>query len=460
MNQEEWRKLIAGGESETVELKASFDKEALESAGAFANTRGGIILIGVSDAKQVLGLQIGKETLKDWANQISQNSDPRIIPEIDNIEIDGRHIVMIQIKEFPIKPVSLKGRYYRRVSNSNRVMSMPEIAQMHLDSAGSSWDKLPAKDATLDDIDFDRVKRYSNKANETGRRKIAETENPLQVLEKLELIKEGRPTWAAILLFRKEPQRFLSQATIHCGRFKEETIVIDDRMIYGTLFEQIEEAMDFIRKNINVKFVMTGEPEREQIWDYPLEALREAIINAVCHRDYTIASNIEIRIHDDKLIVWSPGGLPLGITVADLYKPHSSALRNKSVAGIFYDIGLIEQWGSGIDKMRKACVNAGVPEPKFEEHQGFRVIFTKDIYTEEYLRSLGLNERQIKAVEYVREKGKITNKEYRKLLRVAERTARVDLSELVGKNIFEKTGKTGTTAEYLLNQQQPRQIRQ
>lgn len=266
----------------------------------------------------------------------------------------------------------------------------------------------------------------------------------------MELLKDGRPTWAAILIFRKAPQRFLSQAVIHCGRFKEETIVIDDRMIHGTLFEQIDETMDFIRKNINVKFVMTGEPEREQIWDYPIEALREAVINAVCHCDYTIASNVEIRIFDDKLIVWSPGGLPLGITVADLYKPHSSALRNKGVAGVFYDIGLIEQWGSGIDKMRRACVKAGIPEPKFEEHQGFRVIFTKDIYTEEYLRNLGLNERQIKAVKYVREKGKITNKEFREIFGVAERTALRDLSDLLIKNVFEKIGKTGRKAEYFL----------
>jgi len=247
VTQEEARKLIAGRESETVEFKTSFDKEVLETAGAFANTRGGTIFIGVSDDGKIHGAQFGKETLKEWANQIAQNSDPRI---------------------------------------------MPEIAQMHYDSAALSWDKLPAFNATLDDVDFEKVKRYINKANETGRRKIGDDESPIQVLEKLELIKNRRPTWAAILLFRKEPQRFLSQAVIHCGRFKEETLVIDDRMIFGTLFEQIDEAMDFIRKNINVKFVMTGEPEREQIWDYPQEALREAVINAVCHRDYTISSNI------------------------------------------------------------------------------------------------------------------------------------------------------------------------
>jgi len=273
----------------------------------------------------------------------------------------------------------------------------------------------------------------------------------LQVLEKLELMKEGKPTWAAILLFHKHPQRFLSQGVIHCGRFKEETIVIDDRMIEGTAIEQVDEAMDFIRKNINVRFVMTGEPAREQIWDYPLDALREAVINAACHRDYVISSNTEVRIYDDKLIVWSPGGLPLGISIEDLYKPHSSVLRNKGIGEIFYDMGWIEQWGSGIDKMRKACSKAGLPEPQLEEYQGFRVIFRKDIYTEEYLRKMGLNERQIKAVMYVKEKGKIANKEYQAEFLVSKPTDTRDLTELVDKEIFELKGKGRRDVHYTLS---------
>jgi ATP-dependent DNA helicase RecG len=227
-------------------------------------------------------------------------------------------------------------------------------------------------------------------------------------------------------------------------------MVIDDRMIEGAIIEQIEEAMDFIRKNINVRFVMTGKPAREEVWDYPLEALREAVINAICHRDYTVPSNTEVRIYDDELIVWNPGGLPLGLTVEDLYKPHPSVLRNKGVGGIFYDMGLIEQWGSGIDKMRKACIKAGIPEPKFEEHQGFRVIFRKDIYTEEYLQKLGLNERQIKAVIYVKEKGKITNKEYQGVCNISERTATRDLSNLVSLGLFMQIGVTGKGTEYIL----------
>lgn len=438
----EIRQIIENGESETTEFKENFDKEAVETAAAFANTKGGVILIGVSDKGEIKGVRIGKNTLKNWANQISQSTEPSIIPDIFDRAIDKKHIVVVRITEFPIKPASAKGKCLRRVGNSNRVMTLQEIAQTHLHSTGVSWDRLPVSDASRKDIDFEKVKRYIKKANETGRRKIQANENPSQVLEKRELIKEGKPTWAAILLFHKHPQRFLSQGVIHCGRFKEETIVIDDRMIEGTIIEQVEGAMDFIRKNISVKFAMTGEPAREQIWDYPLEALREAVINAVCHRDYTISSNTEVRIYDDKLIVWSPGGLPFGITLEDLYKPHASVLRNKGIGSVFYDMGWIEQWGSGIDKMRKACIEAGIPEPLFDEYQGFRVIFRKDIFTEEYLHKLGLNERQIKAVRYVKEKGSITISSFKTIAPgVSEKTLYRDLQELINKRVLKEFGE-------------------
>jgi len=450
LKQADLRKLIKGGETETVEFKASFDKETLETSGAFANTKGGIILTGVSDRGEIKGIQIGKETLRDWANQISQSSEPRIIPEIEIGTRDRKNVAVIRIKEFPIKPVFVKGRCFRRVGNSNRVMQAREIAEMHFQPTGMSWDRLTVTNASIGEIDLEKVKQYIESAKGARRRKISGGEKPLQVLEKLELIKDGKLTWAAILLFHNHPQRFLSQAMIHCGKFKEETMVIDDRMIEGAIIEQIEEAMDFIRKNINVRFVMTGKPAREEVWDYPLEAMREAVINAVCHRDYTVPSNTEVRIYDNELIVWNPGGLPLGLTVEDLYKPHPSVLRNKGIGGIFYDMGLIEQWGSGIDKMRKACQKGGIPEPKFEEHQGFRVIFRKDIYTVEYLQKIGLNERQIKAVMYVKEKGRITNREYREMFNIKNRMALIDISALCEKRIMTRVGKTGRATEYIL----------
>jgi ATP-dependent DNA helicase RecG len=374
-----------------------------------------------------------------------------VIPEVETCQMAGKSVVVIRLKEHPLKPVSVKGKCFRRVGKSNRLMTSREIAVMHYQSTDTSWDKLPARDAELEDLDPDKVKKFIAKANETGRRKISGDEKPLQVLDKMELIKEGKPTWAAFLLFRGEEKRFHTQSALHCGRFKEETVVIDDRMIEETLIEQIDEAMDFIRKNTNVKFLMRGKPEREQVWDYPLDALREALINAVCHRDYTMPSNAEVRIYDEELTIWNPGGLPPGITIEDLYKPHRSILRNKGIGAVFYDMGLIEQWGSGIGKMRYLCEQAGLPEPLFEEYQrGFQVTFRQDVYTEEYLRSLDLNDRQIKVVMYVKEKGKITNTEYQDLLSASKRTASNDLKELVENNLLEKIGTRGRGTFYKL----------
>jgi len=288
MDQSEIVRIIKNGESKTVEFKETFDNKTIETAVAFANTRGGHIFIGVSDQGAKKGAQIGKETLIGWTNKISQGTQPRIIPEVESSEIESKIIAVIQIKESPIKPVSTKGRCYRRVENSNRLMTPQDIAEMHLHSTGTSWDKTFAPDATMSDIDPEKIKRYKRMSRDAGRRDVGDHEEPLEVLKKLELVKEGNLTWAALLLFRKDTKYLRSQGLVHCGRFKEEIIVIDNRMIEGTIVEQIDEAMDFIRKNISVKFVMTGKPQRDEVWDYPLEAIRESIINAVKYRGKNI----------------------------------------------------------------------------------------------------------------------------------------------------------------------------
>jgi ATP-dependent DNA helicase RecG len=448
----EIKEIIQKGESKTVEFKENFDKETIETAVAFANTNGGIVLIGVADNGKIRSIQVGRETLRGWANQISQSTEPMVIPEIKDIQIGGKSIVEIQIKEYPIKPVSTRGRCFRRVGNSNRVMTPQEIAQMHLISTGTSWDALPARGSSIDDIDLEKVKKYIKNATAGGRRKFEEKDDPFRILEKLELLKEKKPTWAAVLLFGKDPQGRLSQSTVHCGRFKQETIIIDDRMVRGNVLEQVEEVIDFIRKNISVRFAFTGKPKREEIWDYPLEALREAVINAVCHRDYADNSDIQIKVHDDRITIWNPGGLLPGMTVEELYDPnHTSKPRNKLIAQIFYDVELIERYGSGIQRIIEACKKSGLPAPVFEERfGGFLVIFRKDIYTEEYLEKLGLNERQIKAVMYVKEKEKITNGEYQELNTVSKRTATRDLNDLVERNILEQIGITGKGTEYII----------
>lgn len=179
------------------------------------------------------------------------------------------------------------------------------------------------------------------------------------------------------------------------------------------------------------------------------------MINAIVHRDYRIPANIQLEIYDDRIEIWSPGKLPPGITVEDLYKKeHQSVVRNQLIAQVFYDIGFIERYGSGTTKIIELCKEHGLPLPEFKEiFNGFLVIFRKDVYTEGYLRNLGLNERQIKAVFYVKEKGRITNKEYRKLNGVSQRTATRDLTKLVSIGIFEQIGITGRGTFYIIRRQ-------
>lgn len=431
--------LISQNESEILEFKERFDNETIETVVALANAKGGIILIGVSDNNELKGVTVGRETLKDWTNRISQTTEPTIIPEIDKCEMAGKTIVAIIVKEAPLKPIAYKGVCLLRVKNSNKKLTPKKISELYLQTIASSWDSYIVRNTTIEEINNDKVRQYIDFANKTGRRKISEA--PLEVLKKLELIRDNKPTWASILLFGRNPQGSLPQSKIHCGRFKNEVTIIDDELLDGNIIGQVDKAMGFIKKHLKLEFKITGEARRKEIWEYPLEAVREAIVNAVCHRDYTEASDVQIRTYDDKLIIWNPGKLPSGITIEDLYKPHKSVPRNKLIAQVFFDIGLIEKWGTGIERMVRACMIQGLPKPKFEEYQGFRVVFMKDIYSEEYLRDLGLNERQIRAVMYLKEKGRITNKDYQVLNKISRETSKIELNALVDKKIIVKIGK-------------------
>lgn len=209
-------------------------------------------------------------------------------------------------------------------------------------------------------------------------------------------------------------------------------------MIDGDLFEQVEKTMTFIKKNIGLKFVMTGKPRRTEVWEYPLDALREALINAICHRDYTQSSDISVRIYDNKLIIWSPGDLPIGITVDDLLRLHNSILRNRLIAQVFYDVGLIEKWGSGIKKIIDTCLQFGLPIPILEERQGFRMIFKKE---EDLGKDLGkLADNQRKIIIEIRKNKNITQRELSAKVGINDKNIRNNIAKLKQKGLLERIG--------------------
>ncbi|MEI6430613.1 MAG: ATP-binding protein [bacterium] len=202
--------------------------------------------------------------------------------------------------------------------------------------------------------------------------------------------------------------------------------------------------------------------QRVEVWEYPLTALREAVANALLHRDYTDTGRVMIRVYDDHILISSPGPLPEGLTVSDLSRdPHRSRLRNPLLAQAFFCAEIVERWGTGTTRMAQLCAAHGLPAPEFAEVSGeVWVTFHKDPYTDERLKAMGLSARQIQAVRYVQQHGSISNAEYRDLTKLKERTASSDLADLIKRDIFAKLQETGRGARYRFkNPQNPQPTR-
>jgi len=260
---------------------------------------------------------------------------------------------------------------------------------------------------------------------------------------------DNRVTVAAILLFGRNAQQFLPQAVLRCGRFKGADAVhfLDMDAVQGNVIEQVERAMAFVKRNIRMGVEIRG-LQREDVWEYPLDGLREALINAVCHRDYASTANVQIRIFDDRLEIWNPGVLPDGMTVADLWKQHESRPRNQLVANAFFLIKYVEQFGTGIQRIVDDCRTHQKPEPGFEVHgQTFRAIFRRAAVSGEPSPSSGLNPRQTAALDHVRLNGRITRQQYVRLTGCSNATAKRDLSDLVGSGLLNRI-KSGRSAWY------------
>ena len=437
-------------ESETLEFKRQWTDRALEDLAAFANTAGGTLLLGIRDDGEIVGVRADDQELQRIANLIAAHLG--ITPSIRVNEMQGLPVIEIRVAPAP-GVISYGGRYLRRVGTTNRDFSPAELARHFLTRSGKSWDSLPSE-WTLEEIDLEALRQFARLAQ--SRLPHFDAVNPEQSLRNLNLLEGDRLKNAGVLLFGKRPQRLFPQAQVRIGIFRG-TEILDSHDFMGTLWDQLDGAVARFRQVLKVRFeIQVEEPsleglQRKEVWEYPLEALREAVVNALIHRDYTYPADIQIRLEEDRLEVWSPGELPPPLTPEALYGPHSSVLRNPLIAQAFHFAGVIERWGTGTTRIVRLCREQGLPAPEFTHWQGgLRVTFLKDPYTPERLRRMGLNERQIKAVLYVKGQGRISNREYQELVGVSKRTASRDLDNLVERGILERVGETGKGTHYVL----------
>lgn len=431
-------------ESQNIEWKESWRDEYLKWICGFANAHGGKIYIGKNDKGEVVGIVGVKRLMDDLPNKIQTHLG--IVCDVNLLHEEGKAYVEIDVKPYDV-PISYQGKYHYRSGSTKQELKGNSLNEFLLKKAGKTWDDVIEPKAKLDDIDPAAIDAFKKGAKISKRMPFIADEEDLElILDNLLLIEDGKLKRAALLLFGKNPCRFFINAFVKIGRFG----ATDDDLRYqevveGNAFQLADKVLDVLDKKFLISPISYDGLQRVENWEYPYAAIREVILNAIAHRNY-MGAPIQISVYDERIIVWNEGSLPENMTIEDLKKKHSSRPHNQKVASAFFKGGLIEAWGRGTIKIINECKAAGLPEPLIENASGgISVTLFKNVITEEYLIDKGLNERQVKAVLFVKEKGKITNSIYRELFEITEKTAFRDLEKLIKLDILKKEGeKKGT----------------
>ncbi|MEW6745346.1 MAG: ATP-binding protein [Planctomycetota bacterium] len=372
------RRLVASGESETEELKRSTGelREAAPALCEFLNQRGGVVVLGVAPDGKIVGQEANDGTLRDVMAAL-RDIDPT--PQVDIRRLDlgnGRALIVMRATAGSAAPYTYDGRAFIRAGNTTRRMKREEYERLMLKRlhAQHRWETLPATGWTVAELDADEIRQTVVEAVAAKRLAAVPTEKPEAILRRLNLLADGTPTQAAVVLFGKNPLPQFPQCEIRLARFRGVTKseFSDHRQVQGHAFALLRHAEAFFDMHVAVASrIVPGRMRREDRPQYPPEALREAVVNALCHRDYSEAgASIGIAIFDDRLEVWSWGRLPGDLTPEKLRVDHESVRRNELIAEVFYRRGYIEKWGRGTQKILRLCREAKLPEPDFLERGG------------------------------------------------------------------------------------------
>jgi ATP-dependent DNA helicase RecG len=344
-------------ESQTLEFKSVWRDEFLKHICAFANTQGGRLLIGIDDHGHVVGLNDVAKLLEDIPNKAI--SYLGIIVDLHLHEKEGKSYLEIVIPTSST-PISYKGVYYIKSGSTKQELKGEALQHFILKKMGRTYDELPADYARISDIDEKPLRRFLHKAIIANRLlPNAGGDETEVILSNLKLITHDRALKnAALLLFGKDPQSYFVSSSFRIGRFgASDHDLRSQDVIEGNIFEMPDKVIEILRTKYLISPIRYEGLQRIEELEYPEDALREAILNAIIHKDYT-GAHIQLSIYDEKIILWNPGKLPDEIKLDQLIGKHPSIPRNRLIADIFFKAGYIEAWGRGIDKIRHGFTNA------------------------------------------------------------------------------------------------------
>ena len=376
--------LLSSPESKNLEFKEAMPSHLAiaKTTCAFANGGGGSIIIGVTDKDRTI-TGINELEIPDLEEKISNiiytivEPTPAFNTTVYNIE--GKLLLKIEIFPGSLKPYHLKKKgeiegTYIRLGSTNRKADIDIIEELRRRRMNIGFDEIEVMEASVEDLALENIELYLKKREKA--RDIPRAEPDTAFLNKIKATRQQNgtihPTVAGILLFSNEPENFIPGAVVKCARFMGNDMdeFIDQRIITGSLFAQAEETIAFFKKNIRRSAKIEGLYRTEE-YEYPEKAIREVVVNALCHRDYSRrGADIKFAIFDNRIEITSPGGLLPNVNIEDL-GTGVSELRNKIIGKIFNESGLIEGYGTGVLRIRKYIEEKGLPQPEFRDYNGF-----------------------------------------------------------------------------------------
>ncbi len=353
-------------ENQHLEFKQLWKDDHLKTICAFANGEGGRLLIGVDDNGAILGVDDAKSLLEILPNKI--NNKLALLVDVTENWQDGKNYIEISVQG-TFAPVSYAGKFYKRSGSNTVELSGSNLTNFLLRKYGKTWDDIAEEKFSLADIDPDTIEKFKRLAKDRVP-DIQDEQDIETLLRKLNLYDGDQLKRAAILLFGKNPQQFYIQSHSKIGRFLSETDIQSSDIIEGNLINQVDLIMDVLRLKYLKAYISYEGMHRRETLEYPYDALREAIINALIHRDYTDTSNLQIRVYDEKLVMYNGATLSREVPIELFDQPHQSKPFNPTMAAVFYKCGFIENWGRGTLNIIDYCLQAGLPKPEFAYQWG------------------------------------------------------------------------------------------
>lgn len=432
-------------ESQNIEWKESWRDEYLKWICGFANAAGGKIYIGTDDSGKVVGVADAKKLLEDIPNKVRDVLG--IMVDVNLLEENGLQYIEIDVPLYS-NPINYKGQYHYRSGSTKQELKGAALNRFIMQKTGRHWDEFPIERAKAEDLSESALNRFRKEAARSGR--VDEgvlNDTTGHLLQDLRLIDDaGHLTRAAVLLFHPDPERYVFGAYIKIGFFRDDkgNLEFQDE-VHGALMEQVDKAMDLIKTKYLIYRISYEGISRRETPQFPVEAIRESLMNAIAHKDYASGVPIQISVFPDHITFWNSGQLPEDWTTDRLFESHPSAPYNPIIANAFFRSGDIESWGRGYKRILEAVSAYRLLPPKLEMISGLMITYYTDVRSQ--LLAQRVDERHIPVIEYAAKNGRVTNSDVQHILGVSKPTASRILQQMNG--WLEMQGKVGKGTYYV-----------